>query len=381
MSQNPIPDNFTVHHKDEQSYARVGCLKTCHGEIQTPVFMPVGTQATVKAMLPRDLHEIGSQIILGNTYHLNLRPTSELIAKMGGLHKFMNWNGPILTDSGGFQVFSLAKLRKLTEDGVHFRSHINGEKIFLGPRESLQIQANLGSDIAMVLDECPPAGCSREEAAAANKRTLDWAKISKEYWVDKGMFEQGYHVFGIVQGSTYDDMRKACAEGLQEIGFSGYAIGGVSVGEAEDELLRQVEYTAPLLPEDQARYTMGVGTPDQLLKMVGYGVDMFDCVMPSRMARHGTAFTSRGRINLKNEKFKYDESPIEEGLDNYTCNHFTKSYLRHLIVAEEILAPMLITMHNLHFFLNLMDQAREHIQAGDFSSWSADWIKRYRGEE
>lgn len=380
MSNNPIPDNFKLKKTDPLSQARLGELNTVHGKIQTPVFMPVGTQATVKGMLPRDLQEIGSQIILGNTYHLNLRPTSELIAKMGGLHQFMGWNKPILTDSGGFQVFSLAKLRKLTEDGVYFRSHINGEKVFLGPRESLDIQANLGSDIAMVLDECPPAGCSREEALAANKRTLDWAKISKDHWLDKGLFEKGYHVFGIVQGSVFDDLRQACAEGLQEIGFSAYAIGGVSVGEAEEELLRQVEFTAPLLPANQARYTMGVGTPDQLLKMIGYGVDMFDCVMPSRMARHGTAFTTTGRINLKNERFKYDERPIEEGLDNYTCRNFSRSYLRHLIVAGEMLAPILITMHNLHFFLSLIDEARAHIEEGDFHSWSKAWITRYRGQ-
>jgi queuine tRNA-ribosyltransferase len=379
MSNNPIPKNFSVCAKDNKTQARAGKIKTPHGVIQTPVFMPVGTQATVKGMLPKDLKEIGSQVILSNTYHLNLRPKSELIAKMGGLHNFMNWDQPILTDSGGFQVFSLAKLRKLTEEGVHFRSHINGEKVFLGPKESLQIQANLGSDIAMVLDECPPAGCSRKDAIHANRRTLDWAKVSKQFWQDKGLFEQGYHVFGIVQGSTYDDLRKTCAEGLQEIGFSGYAIGGVSVGEPEEELLRQVEWTAPLLPQDQARYTMGVGTPDQLLKMIGFGVDMFDCVMPSRMARHNTAFTSKGRINLKNVQFKYDESSIEEGLDNYTCKNFSRAYLRHLIVAGEMLAPILITLHNLHFFIHLLNQARLHIIEGDFDSWSKDWIKTYQG--
>jgi queuine tRNA-ribosyltransferase len=231
----------------------------------------------------------------------------------------------------------------------------------------------------MVLDECPPAGCSRKDAIHANRRTLDWAKVSKQFWQDKGLFEQGYHVFGIVQGSTYDDLRKTCAEGLQEIGFSGYAIGGVSVGEPEEELLRQVEWTAPLLPQDQARYTMGVGTPDQLLKMIGFGVDMFDCVMPSRMARHNTAFTSKGRINLKNVQFKYDESSIEEGLDNYTCKNFSRAYLRHLIVAGEMLAPILITLHNLHFFIHLLNQARLNIIEGDFDSWSKDWIKTYQG--
>lgn len=339
--------------------------------------MPVGTQGTVKALTPAHLHEIGAQIILGNTYHLNLRPTSELVAEMGGLHEFMGWNKPILTDSGGFQVFSLAKLRKLKPDGIEFQSHIDGKKLFLGPKEVMQIQTNLGSDIAMVIDECPPWPCDRDACASAVERSFRWAGQCRDIAVDSGFFEAGHHLFGIVQGSTFDDQRREAAESLATLDLPGYAVGGVSVGEPEPEMLKQVGATTPFMPADKPRYTMGLGTPPQLLKMVALGVDMFDCVLPSRVARNGLVFTPNGPINLRNEKFRLDKSPIVEGLDNYTCRNFTRAYLRHLLLAEEMLAGTLLTLHNLHFYLDLMAQVRAHLEAGDYASWHLEWIARY----
>lgn len=368
---------FKLLGTDQTSSARRGRLETPHGVVETPIFMPVGTQATVKGMMPQQLHEIGSQIILGNTYHLNLRPGSELVRQMGGLHKFMGWNGPILTDSGGFQVFSLSKLRKITDEGVKFKSHLDGREIFLGPKESFQIQDDLGSDIAMVLDECPPHGCTEEECELAVARSTKWAGEFKEIAANAGHGDSGRAIFGIVQGGGFENLRKRSAEELVEFGFPGYAIGGVSVGEPEPEMLEQVEYTAKLLPEEKPRYTMGVGTPTQLLKMIGLGVDMFDCVMPSRAARHGTAYTPDGHINLRNERFTLDDSPVVEGMDNYTCRNFSRSYLRHLVKTEEMLGKILLTVHNLHFYLDLMQQAREHLEAGDYTPWARDWIARY----
>lgn len=368
---------FEVVCVDSGSDARRGSLSTPHGKVETPVFMPVGTQATVKGMLPRDLEGIGSQIILGNTYHLGLRPGSGLIREMGGLHKFMAWGRPILTDSGGFQVFSLSKLRKMTEHGVYFKSHLDGKEMFLGPRESFQIQDDLGSDIAMVLDECPPHGCTEEECLQAVGRTTRWAaeflKIAKE----AGHGESGRLVFGIVQGGGFPKLREKSANELVGLDFPGYAIGGVSVGESEPEMMEQVEWTSKLLPANKPRYTMGVGTPPQLLQMIGLGVDMFDCVMPSRAARHGTAYTPDGHINLRNERFARDPSPVADGMENYTCKNFSRAYLRHLVKADEILGKQLLTLHNLHFYLDLMAQARAHITAGDFTPWAKDWIQRY----
>ncbi|WP_269536996.1 tRNA guanosine(34) transglycosylase Tgt [Cerasicoccus fimbriatus] len=365
----------------EANGPRRGRVLTRHGEIETPIFMPVGTQATVKALTPAQVEEVGAQIILGNTYHLNLRPGSELVAQMGGLHKFMAWNKPILTDSGGFQVFSLAKLRKITDKGIAFQSHIDGRKFFLGPRECFDIQRNLGTDIAMVLDECPPFPCDEKDCAAAVDRTIRWAREFKEIAAGEGWLDAGHHAFGIVQGSIYDDQRKACAQALVDIGFPGYAVGGVSVGEPEPEMLRQVAASIPELPVDKPRYVMGVGTPPQLLKMIGLGADMFDCVMPTRLARHANVFTPHGTINLRNERFKHDESPIVEGLDNYTCRTFSRAYLRHLIMANELLAHTLLSLHNVHFFLDLMRQAREHIAIGDFTPWSQQWIESYHSRD
>lgn len=356
--------------------ARRGVLKTRHGEIQTPIFMPVGTQATVKGMTPAQIEDVGAQIILGNTYHLNLRPGAGLIRELGGLHTFMNWNGPILTDSGGFQVFSLAKLRTITEQGIEFRSHLDGQKLFLGPKECFEIQEALDTDIAMALDECPPFPCEREACERAVQRTVRWAKEFLDHASDSGFLESGHHVFGIIQGSGYEDLRQQCAQELVAMDFPGYAVGGVSVGEPEEEMLRQVQVCTEVMPQEKPRYVMGVGTPPQLLKMIGLGADMFDCVIPTRLARHGAVFTPEGVLNLKNERFKNDPKPIMEA-DNYTCRHFSRAYLRHLIMANELLAHTLLSIHNTHFFLNLMKQARAHIEAGDYGAWSKAWIAQY----
>jgi queuine tRNA-ribosyltransferase len=371
--------HFQLLKTDTETAARRGRLTTRHGVVETPIFMPVGTQGTVKAVTPVQLKEIGAQIILGNTYHLNLRPGSGLLREMGGLHAFMGWDGPILTDSGGFQVFSLAKLRDVREDGVAFQSHVDGAKLFLGPREVMEIQQNLGSDIAMVLDECPPWPCSREDCAKAVQRSYRWAKQCREIAEGSGFLAAGHHVFAIVQGSTFDDLRREAAESLGALDFPGYAVGGVSVGEPEPEMLKQVGATTPHMPVDKPRYTMGLGTPPQLLKMVALGVDMFDCVLPTRVARNGLVFTEDGPINLRNERFRSDKRPIQEGLDNYTAG-FSRAYLRHLTVAGEMLSGTLLTIHNLHFFLDLMAQARAHIEAGDYGKWHRGWIERYEAE-
>lgn len=372
---------FTLLGEDAASSARRGRLVTPHGVIETPIFMPVGTQATVKGVTPAQLEEIGAQIILGNTYHLNLRPGSELIRDAGGLHRFMGWSRPILTDSGGFQVFSLSARRKLTPSGVEFQSHLDGRKIFLGPREVVQIQKNLGSDIAMVLDECPAAEQSYEEVEAAVRRSLDWAQDCRNAALEMGHPEAGHQLFGIVQGGRFADLRRRCAEGLQAIGFPGYAIGGVSVGEPEIDMLEQVEVTAAVLPKNKPRYVMGVGTPPQLLEMIARGADMFDCVMPTREARHGNAFTPWGKMNLRNNRFREDHRPLVEGMQNYTCQCFTRAYLRHLMIAGELLGSSLVSLHNLHFFLSLMKEARLHLERGDFVTWKDAWIARYESGE
>jgi queuine tRNA-ribosyltransferase len=368
--------HFQLLKQDTATAARRGRLQTRHGVVETPIFMPVGTQGTVKAVTPRHLREIGAQIILGNTYHLNIRPGSELIADLGGLHGFMGWDGPILTDSGGFQVFSLAKLRDIRDEGVAFQSHLDGKKLFLGPREVMQIQRNLGSDIAMVIDECPPWPCERDACAKAVERSFRWAKECKQIAEDTGFLAAGHHVFAIVQGSTFDDMRREAAESLAMLGFPGYAVGGVSVGEPEPEMLKQVGATTPFLPANKPRYTMGLGTPSQILKMIALGVDMFDCVMPTRVARNGLVFTPDGPMNLRNERFRADPRPIVEGMNNYTAQ-FSRAYLRHLTVAGEMLSGTLLTIHNLHFYLDLMAQARAHIEAGDYGPWHRAWIERY----
>ncbi|MBE7539749.1 MAG: tRNA guanosine(34) transglycosylase Tgt [Opitutaceae bacterium] len=368
--------HFQLLVTDSASAARRGRLRTRHGVVETPVFMPVGTQGTVKAVTPAHLHEIGARIILGNTYHLNLRPGSDLVRDLGGLHAFMGWDGPILTDSGGFQVFSLAKLREIRDDGIAFQSHVDGARLFLGPREVMTIQRNLGSDIAMVIDECPPWPCEKDACAAAVARSHRWASQCRQIAVDSGFLAAGHHVFAIVQGSTFDDLRREAAEALAALDFPGYAVGGVSVGEPEPEMLKQVGATTPFLPKEKPRYVMGLGTPPQLLKMVALGVDMFDCVMPTRVARNGLVFTADGPMNIRNERFRRDPRPLVEGLDNYT-RRFSRAYLRHLQLAGEMLAGTLLTIHNLHFYIDLMGQARAHIEAGDFMPWSRAWIERY----
>jgi queuine tRNA-ribosyltransferase len=372
--------HFQLLKTDTATAARRGRLRTLHGVVETPIFMPVGTQGTVKALTPAQIREIGAQIILGNTYHLNLRPGSELVRDLGGLHKFMGWDGPILTDSGGFQVFSLAKLREIKDDGIAFQSHLDGTRLFLGPREVMAIQANLGSDIAMVLDECPPWPCTKEACRAAVDRSYRWAEECRRIATDNGFLASGRHVFAIVQGSTFDELRREAAESLAALDFPGYAVGGVSVGEPEPEMIKQVAATTPFLPADKPRYTMGLGTPPQILKMIALGVDMFDCVHPTRVARNGAAFTPDGLINLRNERYRTDPAPLVEGQANYTAQ-FSRAYLRHLVMANEILASTLLTMHNLHFYLDLVAQARAHIEAGDFALWSQAWIARYEAGE
>ena len=288
----------------------------------------------------------------------------------------MNWNKPILTDSGGFQVFSLSSLRKITEEGIHFKSHLDGKKLFLSPKSCYEIQSELGTDIAMVLDECPPFPCDKNACELAVDRTIRWAKEFFVHAESDGFIEKGHHVFGIIQGSTYSDLRVSCSQALAEIPFSGYAIGGVSVGEPEEEMIKQVSYCLPHMPENKPRYVMGVGTPVQLLKMIGLGADMFDCVMPTRLARHANVFTPTGILNLRNEKFKTDDRPIMEA-NNYTCKNFSRAYLRHLLMSNELLASTLLSIHNLHFFLDLMREAREQIASNDYDAWSTQWIKNY----
>lgn len=360
--------------------ARAGILKTRRGVIETPVFMPVGTQATVKAMTPLELREVGAQVILGNTYHLHVRPGEELIRDLGGLHRFMGWDGPILTDSGGFQVFSLARLRRITEEGVHFQNHLDGTPTFIGPERSMQIQRDLGSDIVMLFDECPPHPCTHEDAEKSLDLTLRWAKRCREWW-DAQPIEGRPLVFGIVQGSGYADLRRRSAEALVEIGFDGYAIGGVSVGEPEPEMFAAVEAAEPYLPVDRSRYAMGLGTPKQVIELIARGVDMMDCVLPTRLARNGTAFTSDGTLNLKNAPFARDEQAIEAGCECYACRNFTRAYLRHLIKAEEILGLRLVTIHNLHFYVGLGRRARAAILDGTFEEFRRETVARLAAAE
>ena len=362
---------FTLLGTDANSKARRGRLLTRHGTIETPVFMPVGTQGTVKSVSPDELTALGAQIILGNTYHLFVRPGMEVMRHFGGLHAFMQWPGPILTDSGGFQVFSLAKLRRITEEGVHFQNHLDGSPMFLGPREAMQIQADLGSDICMLFDECPPYPCERDYAAQSLARTMRWAAVCREV-PTPGM------KFGIAQGATFPDLRRESAEALVALGFDGYAVGGVSVGEPEAEMMHAVESTEPWLPADRPRYAMGLGTPPQMVEMVARGIDMFDCVLPTRIARNGTAFTARGTVNLKNAPFIMDKGPIEDGCACPACRTFSRGYLRHLIKAEEILGLRLISLHNLHFYLHLMTRVRAEIEAGTFASFRRNFVANYQ---
>ena len=368
---------FEVLAADPGSAARRGRLHTRRGAVETPAFMPVGTQGTVKAVSPRELHELRAQVILGNTYHLFVRPGLEVIRKLGGLHRFMGWDGPILTDSGGFQVFSLAKLRRITEEGVHFQNHLDGAPCFIGPETSMEIQEALGSDIVMAFDECPPHPCAREEAARSLELTLRWERRCIDWWAGRGGGDRPL-LFGIVQGSGYADLRERSARELVAMGWDGYAVGGVSVGEPEAEMMRAVEFAVPHLPAGRPRYAMGLGTPPQMVEMVARGIDMFDCVLPTRVARNGTAFTAVGTLNLKNACFTLDDGPIERGCGCYACANFSRAYLRHLVKAEEILGLRLITLHNLHFYLGLMARARAAIEAGTFAQFRRDFVGGYK---
>ncbi|MDE1169976.1 MAG: tRNA guanosine(34) transglycosylase Tgt [Verrucomicrobium sp.] len=374
---------FELLKTDPSSRARAGILRTEHGDIPTPVFMPVGTQGSVKAVSQRDLLEMDTRILLGNTYHLFLRPGLEAMREFGGLHKFMNWPRPILTDSGGFQVFSLAKLRRLAEDGVHFRCHVSGAPHFLGTREAIAMQVTMGSDVMMVLDECPPWPCEAGAVRDAVERTVRWARDCKghhaalmESTPDRPTKRQ--NLFGIVQGGSHEALRRECAERLVEIGFDGYAIGGVSVGEPEDEMMAAVEYAEPFLPADKPRYAMGLGQPHQMIEMVARGVDMFDCVLPTRMARHGTAYTRGGQLHLKNSAYRMDQGPLEAGCACYACTHFTRAYIRHLLRGQEILGLMLVSLHNSHFYLELLREARAAILDGTFEAFRRSFRETYR---
>jgi len=363
---------FKLLKTDSQTKARLGKLTTAHGVVDTPVFMPVGTQASVKALDPRELLEMGTQIILGNTYHLNLRPGLEIIRAADGLHKFMNWEKPILTDSGGFQVFSLAKIRKIKPHGVEFRSHIDGSLLFLGPKEAMEIQRALGSDIAMVFDECPPHDAPAKEQRLAVERTIRWARECREQ-----PRADGQKVFGIVQGGSNAALREECAKALVAMDFDGYAIGGVSVGEPEHEMLKAIELTEPFLPAHKARYAMGLGTPAQMVELIARGVDMFDCVLPTRIARTGTAVTHTGAFGLKGAGYKTDFGPIEEGCECYACRTFTRAYLRHLLRANEILGLRMVSVHNSHLYLKVMTEVRAAIAAGTFAEFYRDFIANY----
>lgn len=347
-------------------------LTTAHGSVQTPVFMPVGTQATVKAMAPNELVEMGADIILGNTYHLNLRPGMEIMRAAGGLHRFMAWDRAILTDSGGFQVFSLSKLGKKTTEGVHFQSHIDGTRLFMGPVESMAIQRELGSDIAMVFDDCTAWPATWDEAKRSLDLTLRWAAISREQPRAAGQM-----VFGIVQGSVFPDLREKATQAICELDFDGIALGGVSVGEPEAEMVKVLHTCAPLLPADKPHYLMGVGTPRQLILGVMNGIDMFDCVLPTRMGRNGSAYVRTGTLPIKAAIFKEDFTPIQEDCGCYACRNFTRAYIRHLLNTNEILGARLMTTHNLYFFLDLMRQAREHLEKGDFAPFAQEVLRLY----
>jgi queuine tRNA-ribosyltransferase len=385
-----MQNEFELLASDQHSKARRALLKTAHAVIDTPAFMPVGTQGSVKGVSPRELRELKAQIILGNTYHLFVRPGLDVIKHFGGLHNFMSWGGPILTDSGGYQIFSLAKLRKITEEGVEFQNHIDGTRAFISPEIAIEIQATLGSDIAMVLDECVPYPCEYDYTAKSAELTARWAKRCREWkgrngeTAKRGLTDSPVRrfadsmLFGIVQGGTFENLRRASAQAIVELDFDGYAIGGVSVGEPEEEMMRAVDSAEAFLPADRPRYAMGLGTPPQMLEMIARGMDMFDCVLPTRLARNGTAFTAAGTLNLKNAEFAMDKRPIEENCVCPACREFTCGYIRHLIKAEEILGLRLVTLHNLHFYLNLMSRARTEIERGTFDQFRKGFVIEYK---
>lgn len=357
----------------KQTGARLGKLYTPHGTIDTPIFMPVGTQATVKAMTPHELREINAQIILSNTYHLYMRPGHKLVEQAGGLHSFMNWDRPILTDSGGFQVFSLSDLRSIKEEGVYFKSHLDGSKHFISPEIAMEIQNSLGSDIMMAFDECAPYPCDYDYAKNSTERTSRWAVRC----IDSHKKPDKQALFGIVQGGAYKDLRQKSARDLVEMDFPGYAVGGLSVGEPKEIMYEVLDYTVPLLPKDKARYLMGVGSPDALIEGVLRGIDMFDCVLPTRIARNGTAITSEGRVVIKNASYKEDFGPLDPNCGCYACTNFTRAYMRHLFKAEEILGLRLTTIHNLYFLINLMTGIRQAIMEDRLLDFAKEFYTKY----
>jgi queuine tRNA-ribosyltransferase len=363
--------NFKIIAESKNTRARAGILQTAHGEIETPVFMPVGTLGTVKSLSPEELKDCGAQIILGNTYHLYLRPGCEVIRSFDGLHGFMNWDGPILTDSGGFQVFSLTKLRKVTDEGVLFQSHIDGSSHMLTPEKSVEIQACLGSDIVMCLDQCIKYPAIRQDARNALDLTTQWAKRSKDAFdSDKNA------LFGIVQGGMFKDLREISARGLTDIGFDGYAVGGLSVGEPKDLMLEMADFILPILPEAKPKYIMGVGTPGDIVALTAFGADMFDCVLPTRNARNGQLFTATAAINICNARFKNDIDPIDSECTCYTCRHYSRAYLRHLYLSKELLAYRLNTIHNIYFYMDLVRRLRMAICDGRFEEFKKEFFEK-----
>lgn len=363
-----MPDHFQVVHQDGGCRARTGRLTTPHGEIQTPIFMPVGTNASVKAMRPEDLRDAGAQIILANTYHLYLRPGHRLVEELGGLHRFMSWDRPILTDSGGFQVYSLTELRKITEEGVKFRSHIDGSMHLLTPELSIKVQEALGADIIMCFDECPPADAGREYVERSLAMTTRWAQRSKDAHTRRDQL-----LFGIVQGGRFSDLRQRSLQELQGIGFDGYALGGLSVGEEKPVMHEVMDACSDLLPADHPRYIMGIGTPEDLVEAVWRGYDMFDCVMPTRNARNGMLFTSQGRLNIKRKQYEQDQGPLDPACSCYVCRNYSRAYLRHLFRSGEILASMLNTHHNIAWYLSLMGRMREAIRQDQFEAFRKEF--------
>ena len=364
--------SFTFEVVKTDGNARAGVFHTPHGSIPTPVFAPVGTQATVKAIPPRDLHDLNAHLILANTYHLHLRPGDTLVHDLGGLHQFMAWEGPLLTDSGGFQVFSLGHINRIDEDGVNFRSHIDGSHRRLTPESSMRIQQNLGADIIMCFDQCPPA-TDREQVNHALRRTHNWAIRCREAHPD----DTAQALFGIVQGGIFAELREQSASFLKKLDFPGYAIGGLAVGETKPEMYQALDFTVPMMPADKPRYLMGVGDPDDLVEAIQRGVDIFDCVTPTRLARHGSALSHNGRLNMRNAQFTQDSQPVETGCTCYCCRNFSRAYIRHLIVAKELLGSYLLTLHNLHFLIQHVKAMRNAIREGVFNTYAQDFLNQY----
>ena len=366
--------NYTITKECPETRARAGHFNTGHGDVKTPVFMPVGTLGTVKALSPEDLKTSGAQIILGNTYHLYLRPGCEVIEQFSGLHQFMGWEGPILTDSGGFQIFSLAKLTSIEDEGATFQSHIDGSRHLLSPESAIDIQACLGSDIMMCLDQCIPYPADKSVASEALDRTTQWAHRCRNQW--QAQHNGGNNLFGIVQGGMYPDLRRRSVEQLTSIGFPGYAVGGLSVGEPKDVMLEMADVTLPVLPDNKPRYVMGVGTPEDIVELVAMGADMFDCVLPTRNARNGQFFTSFGTMNICNAKYRFDRRPVDETCDCYTCQNFSRAYLRHLYMAKELLAYRLNTLHNVFYYLDLARKIRNSILNERFPEFRATFYSQ-----